>query len=822
MTGGAEAVREREFGVWLRSWRHDRRLTQKDLADTLGYDVTYLVKIEGGARPPSRQFLARLSQVAGQPPETLLHASTAGGCHSSLPSPSDTLVGRDIDVERIVSMLTGPARCVTLVGPPGIGKTRLAMEVANRLDARFLSGASWISLLEIQDAGDVTSHIQRALGLDDRNDVDPADAVVNHWRPQHALVVLDNWEHVKAASGFVVRLLTEAPRISVLVTSREPLGLVGEHLYALAPLRVPDVDGGASLDEVAGCAAVELFVTRAVMAWPPFRLTEDNRHAVARACARLDGIPLAIVLAAGLVRTTDPNRIDLTLDEMDAAGVAPVDLPSHQSTLSSAIGWSWSLLDADEQRTFARLAVFAGGCSADAATAVCGTGDSWRHLASLSRQSLLNARPDAPGGPRFEFLATIRAFALARLVESGEAESARQAHLAFFLRFAADKGKGLLGGDQVGCADALAADFENLRAAFDWALVHNPHAALELSTCLWRYLLLRALPTGARWLDQALAAAPAPTPARAAALAAAGSLGWVLGRFDDAGTALDGALALADELGLSDVAALAWLNKGALADQLDRLDEADDCFANALARYLELGDRRGEASALVGQGWISRRRGEFDRACDLWIRSAALFRQVKDAFNEARCLSNLGFLSEQLANYAEATEWMAACRRVQRDLRDVRGLAITEAALGRIAMRMGRHAEAQQRQLDALSVFGHVGEGRRAAESLIVLATLANLDGRHHRAARLLGAAEAELARLGASLADDEDLHAEALAVCRRRLDGGACTRHLAFGRTLSLEDAVALAHDEPNGGRGDSAPASAPRAPVLKARLNS
>ncbi len=812
---GAKTLGERDFGGWLRSWRHERRLTQKDLAAELGYDVTYLVKIEGGARPPTRQFLTRLSHIAGQPAETLMHASAVDGGRSAIPSPPDTLVGRELDVDRVTSMLTGPARCVTLVGPPGIGKTRLALEVASRLDGRFLCGVLWISLLEIDDAAAAPGHIQRVIGVPDRTGADAADTVVTHLRSQHVLLALDNWEHVKGAAGFVSRLLREAPRLSVLVTSREPLGIVSEHLYPVAPLAVPDLDQECTLAGVHDSPAVQLFVSRALMCWPHFRLNEQNCAAVARTCARLDGIPLAIVLAAGLVRTSDPARLDLSLHRMDDEGVAPHDLPSHHSTLSDAIAWSWSLLDGEERRTLARLAVFAGGCTAEAAAAVCGTADAWRHLASLSRQSLLEVRPDALGGPRFELLATIRAFAHVRLEQGDDIAHARQAHLAYFSSFAQEKGKGLLGRDQLACADALGADFENLRTAFEWALADDPAAALELAAGLWRFLLLRELPVGAKWLRDALLASTAPTPCRAEALAAFGSLGWVLGRFDEAAEALEEALRLAEAHGLADVAALAWLNRGALADQLDDIDTAEDCMRTALGLYRRLGDRRGEASALAGQGWLCRRRGELDQAYELLIQAAALFREVGDGFNRAKVLSSVGHASEAAGHYAEAAEWMAACKQAQQELRDVRGLAITEAALGRIALRLGQTAEAGQRHLDALTVFERLGESRRAADSLIALAAVANTDGRHYRAARLLGAAEAELERLGASLAEEQALHDGTRAACQRRMGDSAFHRHLLFGRSLSLGDAVALANDgagTTSGGGGAPSPASAGR----------
>lgn len=815
MAGNGE--REHDFGRWLQSWRHDNRLTQKQLAATLGYDVTYLVKIEGGARSPSRPFLARLAQVTGEEKETLLHASTDKDARSALPCPPDLLIGRDADVEKVVSLLTGPARCVTLVGPPGIGKTRLAIELAARLNGRFLSGVRWVSLLDVKRADDVPAHVQRELGLTDRTAGHPEEAIAGGLRDQHMLVVLDNFEHLISARTLVARLIAETPRVSVLVTSREPLGLLSEHLYPVPPLGVPDAEAEESLDQVASSAAVELFVTRALMAWPHFRLTAANCGAVARACARLDGIPLAIVLAAGLVRTSDPRTIDDRIGQLDIAGVAPVDLPAHHGTLSHAIAGSWQLLDDDEKRTFARLAIFSGGCTPEAAAAVCGSADAWRHLASLSRQSLLEARPDAPAGPRFEFLETIRAFALARLQESGEAADARRRHVDHFAGMARERSQGLLGTQQAHCADALAADFENLRSAFDWALAEAPSTALDLAESLWRFMLLTDPLTGGRWLETALGAVPEPTPLRAAALAGAGALAWVTGRFEVAARSLAAGLALAECLELPGVAALSLLNQGALADQLDRLDEADACFDRALLLYGD--DGRGKASALVGKGWIHRRRDQLDLAWPLWIEAAALFRGVGDSYNEAKTLSNLGWAAEARRDYTEAEEWMDACHRVQRTLRDARGLAITEAALGRIAYRRGRLGEARERQTGALRDFQRLGERRRAVEVLILLSGLEVAEDRHHRALRLLGAAEAELERMGAQLSDDQAFYVEVMDACQRRVEPDAARRHLAYGRTLSLDDAVALMSDATANGRRPKVPAARNPRPFVPAR---
>ena len=575
-----------DFGRELKAWRHTMRMTQRELADELGYDVTYVVKIEGGRRPPTRQFMARLAQMPGEPLEALSQASASDILRPALPQPPGALIGREAEVQGLVARILGGARCVTLLGPPGIGKTRLAIEAAIQVDAVLSGGSWWVSLVEVQRVEDAADHIAQALGIRREGPSDAVELLLERLRGQQALLVLDNFEHIMGARTVVSDLVTGAPRLTVLVTSREALGLVSENVVPVAPLAFPDPTHQPSLATVECSSAVELFVARAKMIRPGFRLTESNYGDVLETCAHLDGLPLAIVLTAGVLGASPGTRvghIDLSLDQPH---VAPADMPADHRTLGAAILRSWRLLDSDEQTLFATLAVFSAGFTAGAAAAVAGTADAQgldtvlQRLDALARKSLLEVRPDAPGGPRFQMLETIRAFARARLDERGRADDVHRRHAAFFVGFAEDAGRRFTGHDQVQSLEAFREEFDNLRIAFEWALSADPEGAIRLAASLWRLFLVRDLPTGRRWLEQALAVSPQPSVHRAIALAGAGACGWITGHFDVAARCLAEAKLLAERLGVPEVAALAALNEGA-ARRSNKIDSTTPTAGSA-------------------------------------------------------------------------------------------------------------------------------------------------------------------------------------------------------------------------------------------------
>ena len=797
MESATAGTHEPGFGGWLRSWRHQRRLTQARLGEALGYNTNYIAKIESGLRPPSRAFLARLSQIAGQSEETLRRASVGDIDRPPLPQPPDTLIGRQDAVEAVVELLVGPARCVTLVGAPGIGKTRLAMEVAHRLDRTFGQGAWWVPLLDVRSPDDVGHQLRRALGVADWAATDPVEAVLERIRGDEVLLVFDNFEHVMAARGVVSRIVGSAAGVKVLVTSREALGLLSEHVVHVPALPFPDPKTNPSFETVRASLAVELFVARARMARPQFQLTAGNCGAVLATCARRDGLPLGIVLAAGGVRTLDPGGLAAQLEgALDLPGLAPADMPAHHETLEGAISSSWDLLADDERALFETLAVFSGGFTATAVAAVVETSvdDARGRLADLSRKSLVEARPEAGGGPRFEQLETIRGFARLRLEQSGRLEEARRRHAAYFVAFAEDCGRRVVGPEQVSCAVAFGEELENLRVAFEWALEADAGSAIRLAASLWRCFLMGDITTGRSWLDAALAACTDPIPPRATALAAAGALGWITGHPDVAARSLEEAGALAERLGLDDVAALVLVNEGALAEQQGRLDDAEDRFTTALRLAERVGDRRARAVALNGLGMIRRRRGDLRRAWPLWTEAAALFRAVGDGVNESIARGNMAWAAEAEGRLDEAQAISIDCRGIQIARGDARGLAATTSALGRIAALRGELDEARALQLDALTGFHRLGDVPWVASTLLALGAIDARTGSWERAVTLLGGAEALWDQTEVRPREEERaLLDEVVASCAAALDDGGFYRARAAGRAATVAELVAL-----------------------------
>lgn len=804
------------FGEWLRCWRlgQDPRQTQQDLARALGYDVTYVGKLERGERLPTRQVLARVGQVTGEDLGRFGATGPGDVGRPALPLPSTKLVGRGPDLAAIRGLFAGGARCVTLVGSPGIGKTRLSVEVARRMDSRLAGGSWFVSLIGVPDGDSVGSHLVGELGLGPSPGGDPAEGLAAWFASQSALLVLDNFEHVLSARSIVSDLLGKARNLSILVTSREPLGILWEHVWRVSPLALPPserTDPGS----VSSAPAVELFTSRARMVAPDFRLSAANSSAVTEACTLLDGVPLAIVIAAGATRSLDASSISARLRRgLGVPGAEIADLPHHHASLDRAIAWSWNLLAEEDRDALADLSVFAGGVTAEAAGKVVsaivevGVGDeapseAIELLDRLARKSLLEARPDAQSGPRFEMLATVRDFALARLRQSGRHPELWRRYGAYYRRLAARSCSGLTGDGQLRWLAVTTDERVNLEAAFGWALAEEPDAALAMAADLWRYFLIRDPRAGRRWLDASLKAVAAATDDRARALAASAALAWVTGDLDTARSQLDSALGLATELDLDDVVGLVRLNQAALAEQEGRFEDAELCFKLALDAYDALDDPRGRGCALVGLGVLCRARGDVTAAYGFWLDALGLFRVAGDRFLEALALSNVAWAALHEDRLEEAESWYEQCRSIEIALGDARGLANTAAGRGRIAARAGEHRRAWELTAEALASFQRLGDHRRAAETLLDLAGIAGCTGEARLAATLLGVADALWSRVGGARRDD-DLATEAEAVERIAsvLGADGLDRVRQAGRSVSLDEAVAAVAER--GQRGD------------------
>ena len=445
------------------------------------------------------------------------------------------------------------ARLLTLTGPGGAGKTRLSLHLAADLGAEFTDGAAFVPLADVTNPVLVPVAIASALDLGDTSGESPRDLVFEHLRDRHLLLVLDNFEQVMSAVPLVADLLSGCPRLRMVVTSRERLSLRGEQELPLPPLALPKIpprlasddlsaeEASAAIDEIRRAEAVRLFVSRAQSVKPGFEITAANAAAVVEICARLDGLPLAIELAAARVRLLSPDALLARFDRrLDVLERGPRDLPARQQTMRDTIAWSYDLLDPDEQRLFTRLSVFAGGATLEAAAAVAGDPESGGEMAdldlieSLADKSLIQLVGDEP---RIRMLQTIRDFGQERLAESPERQDIERRHAEFFLALAEESEELLAGREQTRWLDLLEREQANLRAAIDWLRDEGQlEEALRLGGALWRFWWLRGdVDEGRHQLESLLAQTVTVAPAvRAKALNGAGVLAESRGDWDTA------------------------------------------------------------------------------------------------------------------------------------------------------------------------------------------------------------------------------------------------------------------------------------------------
>lgn len=668
----------------------------------------------------------------------------------NLPLQLSSLVGREQNLAELRS-LAGAARLVTLTGTGGLGKTRLALALAHELTPRYRDGVWFCDLSPVGAPALVTDVVAHALRVPKSTTLPTLDAVCEFARPRSLLVVLDNCEHLLPACARVAEaLLRCGPHVAVLATSREPLHVEGEQVFPVPALSLPGIS--ASTEMIAGSAAVELFVLRARSHQPRVALTPDNASAVAALCTRLDGIPLALELAAARIRTLSVEQMLGLLDDrlrllVDVGEARPL---RHQ-TLWNAIDWSCRLLAPDEQSLLARLAVFAGGWTLEAAQQVClgETQDEWAVLETLSTlvdKSLVVAE-DREGARRFSFLESVRQFAAERLRESQAGAHWQDRHLDWALSLAERAEPELTGAEQQRWLDLLMKEHDNLRAALAHARAvrGGDDRGLRLASALRRFWEMRgSIREGREWLAALLAGAPAEPPdrLRARALNAAGVLAWAQGDAAAAQTCYEASLALRRRL--DDKAGIAGSlnNLGNVAVARDDLDAAQQLYEDALVLYRDVGDRSGIRSALSNLGSLASARGEIALAEELASQSLVIDRELGDRRGVATRLNNLAVQAEIRGNWARAEALYGESLGMRRALGDRDGMAASLCSLGRIALERGDLPAAGSLQLQGLRIRREIGDRRGMAFSIEGLADNAAARGDTPLAARLWGGAE--------------------------------------------------------------------------------
>jgi predicted ATPase len=664
------------------------------------------------------------------------------------------------------------------------------------------------------------------------------------------LLVLDNCEHLLQAMPLIGELLAASPDLTVLATSRARLRLRGERELAVGPLAVPTAGHGASpLEGLAGVAAVRLFVERAQAVMPDFALTETTAPVVAAICRRLEGLPLALELAAARVKLLPPEALLTRLEQrLPLLSGGARDAPDRQQTMRDAIAWSHDLLTQAERALFRRLAVFAGGFTLEAAAAISASGeagpeqqeDVLEGLAALVDQSLLRigeVHAAGSGETRFTFLETVREYALERLEASGEAEIIWHAHAAFYLALAERAEPELTGPTQVNWLTQLEVEHDNLRAALGWAIEQRPPTAIgiRLAGSLWRFWWMHGhYHEGRDWLEALVAQGVGSEAERAKALYGAGSLATEQGDYERAVALLEAALAAARLAQDTAVAALALTDLGSIARQQGTYGRATELHGEALALRREDGDRRGIAVSLANLGMAVLHQGQYDRAEEMLGEAATAFRDVGDEHSLITTISNLAHVAAFRGDYGRARALVEESLAGYREMEDHQGIADDLVTLGLATQRQGdlvgaiahfREALEHSREIgyrlgeatalhrlgraaldagdagEALLLLGHSLRLVRSTGDDEVMAGI--LDGvasaaaarSDQRAGQLFGAVAALRAALGAPrpLAD-EDGYRRAIALARTTLGDDAFAAAESAGRALPLEEAIVVA----------------------------
>lgn len=724
---------------------------------------------------------------------------------NNLPARASALIGREAELKTLTTLLQNPeVRLVTLTGPGGSGKTRLGIEAAIGVAENFRR-VFFVSLAPLTDPSLVIPKITATLGVAEKKQTDLIDNLKDYLKEKRVLLFLDNFEQVVSAATTVAELLSNCPMLKILATSRAPLRIRGEYEFPLPPLPTPGLKDLPSVEAVTSFPAVILFVERAQSVRSDFSIKPNNVRAIAEICARLDGLPLALELAAAYARIFSPEEMLRLLSQrgIDLLALGPRDLPPRQQTLRATIAWSYELLSLIDKKLFRHISVFADGFTLDDAEAVCKDNLGAQTLDGLSRLIEVNLvrREEIDGESRYVILNTIRDFAFELLMKHGESTALQLNYRDHYLLLAEMAGPELRGPKQSMWLQRLDRECDNLRAALRCSIeMEDKESSLRFVSALWNYWFIRGFLTeGQQWLTSVLDLTRSEqSPARAEALLGSGVLALWQFNFSVAHSLLQECTALSRRLGEEKTLAFALGHLATVTEGQGDFANANALLESSLELFRKLEDNWGIAFALNELGRVSREFGNYDKARAFLEQSLALYTKLGDKRYMARSMANLGAILEREGEYHGAQKLYEESLSLSRQLGERMMVSALLVAVGIVKARLGLMDEARVAMAESLYLSKEIGETEAIVDCLEELASWACKKGESDRAAKLLGAAQTvrESIHLPVPPAYRADVQRD-LASAKSALGDRVFNEEILRGKAMSLDEVIAFALEQ-------------------------